>query len=349
MKRIEVPLQVPQQHLHLATANERPVMLPSVAVMRKSGPMMRRSLCSPAPPPCCVAAPVGYTLGYASPSPCFAEAYVGCAPGNVTLSSSFAAPIGAMPEVGISQNAEMLEVMEINDDAQRNASSRTIFSQPTKASFGDSFLKKMAGDIFGAREKSNHLSEKTALSPPHFVTTPPPTPPLGQKSVPYGFSASESETEASKELEHLGGASQQPKCKPPDTVPPHQVLSLLNMKRTVLGCIPSSPEVMLALAGIAWEDARKSATATSLPLGDLEAFAAQLLLSPAVRPPTLPDDDVWVTVLALAYLRKHLGGDKGVWYGLEAKALEWLASIWQPKDHKGRSVGSMVLAAMKLV
>jgi hypothetical protein len=37
----------------------------------------------------------------------------------------------------------------------------------------------------------------------------------------------------------------------------------------------------------------------------------------------------------------------GVWSGLEAKALEWLAQVWP--GEVGKSVGSAVLGAIKVV
>ena len=141
---------------------------------------------------------------------------------------------------------------------------------------------------------------------------------------------------------------------------PEEVLSLLNLRRTAAGCIPASQEVMEALAGRAWEQQRQQAgagMATGAGAGaaaegaagpSLQEQAAALLLSLSARPPALAGlDDVWVTLLALAFLRKHLGAERHVWGGLEAKALEWLAAVWP--EGVGRSVGSLVLAAMKLV
>lgn len=144
-----------------------------------------------------------------------------------------------------------------------------------------------------------------------------------------------------------------------------EVLSLLNMRRTAAGSIPASQEVMEALAGRAWQQqqqqpgtgtgmgaetgapAEGGAAACAIGLS-LQEQAEALLLSPSARPPVLTGlDDVWVTLLALAFLRKHLGAERHVWGGLEAKALEWLAAVWP--EGVGRSVGSLVLAAMKLV
>ena len=143
---------------------------------------------------------------------------------------------------------------------------------------------------------------------------------------------------------------------------PEEVLSLLNLRRTAAGCIPASQEVMEALAGGAWEQQRQqqqmgAGRVTEVGVGaagvavagmSLQEQAAALLLSSSARPPALAGlDDVWVTLLALAFLRKHLGVERHVWGGLEAKALEWLAAVWP--EGVGRSVGSLVLAAMKLV
>ena len=142
---------------------------------------------------------------------------------------------------------------------------------------------------------------------------------------------------------------------------PEEVLSLLNLRRTAAGCIPASQEVMEALAGRTWEQQQQQMGAgrgTEVGVGaagaagaagmSLQKQAGALLLSPSARPLALAGlDDVWATLLALAFLRKHLGAERHVWGGLEAKALEWLAAVWP--EGVGRSVGSLVLAAMKLV
>ncbi|KAG1658856.1 hypothetical protein FOA52_008813 [Chlamydomonas sp. UWO 241] len=126
---------------------------------------------------------------------------------------------------------------------------------------------------------------------------------------------------------------------------PHEALSVFNLMRSVEGAVVMSPEVMAALAGQAYQQ-QQSAGDISL----LE-FAAVLKASPA-RPAALSDDDnedAWATLLALAFLRKHLGGvERGTWEGLEAKALEWLAGVWA-RAGVPKSIGSLVLAAMKLV
>ena len=114
------------------------------------------------------------------------------------------------------------------------------------------------------------------------------------------------------------------------------------MKRTMFGNVPAVPEVMVALAGQAWMEEKKGGSTKFH-----RQFAAQLLLSPSVRPCMLTDDNAWATILALAYLRKHMSADRDVWSGLEAKALEWITSVWPVGV--GRSVGSLVLAAMRLV
>lgn len=124
---------------------------------------------------------------------------------------------------------------------------------------------------------------------------------------------------------------------PEQVLGPQQVLSLLNLRRGVQGAIPASQEVLQALAGQAWQQGQ----------GTLAAAATALMRSP-LRPSALVDDDAWVTVLALAYLRRHLGGEQQLWGGLEAKALQWLAGVW-PQELAGRSQGALVLQAMKAV
>lgn len=133
---------------------------------------------------------------------------------------------------------------------------------------------------------------------------------------------------------------------------PQQVLSLLNMERTVHGSIPATPQVLQALAQQA---ARSDPSCPSSPQqGACEApalaatdAAAILLHGKGARPAALQSDEAWATVLALAYLRKHLPGQQELWKGLEAKALQWLSTVWPAEA--GRSVGSAILAAMKLV
>ena len=135
---------------------------------------------------------------------------------------------------------------------------------------------------------------------------------------------------------------------------PDQVLSLLNQRRTAAGGVPAAKDVVEALAGIAWKAAITQRGASAAgdtqqdPQRTLSKAADDLLLGGGgARPDGLASDEAWVTVLALAFLRKHLGGERGVWAGLEAKALEWLAGVWP--EAVGRSIGSVVLAAMKLL
>ena len=141
-------------------------------------------------------------------------------------------------------------------------------------------------------------------------------------------------------------------------LPPEQVLSLLNQSRLAAGYIPATKQVLEALAGKAWElqcEAEQAASAggpAAAAAGlysrrSLAAVSEDLCLGASARPKALASDDAWATVLALAYLRKHMAGERGVWVGLEAKALEWLSAVWP--EAVGRSIGSVVLAAMRLV
>jgi len=109
---------------------------------------------------------------------------------------------------------------------------------------------------------------------------------------------------------------------------PKDVLQLLNKLRTVEGYFPRSDLLLQAV-------------------GKEAGAAAPDLLAAACRPAGV-SDDAWCTVLALAYLRKHLAAESGVWEGMEAKALEWLAAGAWPAE-AGRSVGGVILAACKLV
>lgn len=131
---------------------------------------------------------------------------------------------------------------------------------------------------------------------------------------------------------------QQKDIRSQPVLPPEQVLSLLNLRRTLYGSLGPSPELLEALAGQSFKQQHSTAS--------LAAFASELMRS-AARPSALTSDEAWTTVLALAYLRKYLASEQIVWSGLEARALEWLFQMW-PSDN-GRSVGSVVLAAMKLI
>jgi hypothetical protein len=129
---------------------------------------------------------------------------------------------------------------------------------------------------------------------------------------------------------------------------PKQVLNLVNMCRTAVGSVPCTAEVLEALVGQVWQQQQlllgteeEEVTAAGL------TAAAEALRMSSMRPQGLLDDTIWVTLLALAYLRKNLAGERQVWAGMEAKALEWLSSVWS--EAIGRSIGSVLLFAMKLV
>lgn len=47
--------------------------------------------------------------------------------------------------------------------------------------------------------------------------------------------------------------------------------------------------------------------------------------------------------------RKHLGSSRGVWEGMEAKALDWLAAQWPTSGGQVKSLGATVLQAMRVV
>ena len=125
-------------------------------------------------------------------------------------------------------------------------------------------------------------------------------------------------------------------------LPPSQVLSMLNLKRTINGSIPQEPSVMEALAGEGWKSSGSNLTLSEY---------ARVKLMDAI-PPSLAaseqGDEVWATVLSLAWLKKHAASDKAVWAGLEAKAVAWLGTVWKGAGGNG-SVGASILSAMKLL
>lgn len=66
---------------------------------------------------------------------------------------------------------------------------------------------------------------------------------------------------------------------------------------------------------------------------------------PSSRPTALSDPQ-WATVLALAFLRKHCSAVKGLWEGMESKALAWLQASW-PQGLKGAA--STVIGVAKVL
>ena len=55
----------------------------------------------------------------------------------------------------------------------------------------------------------------------------------------------------------------------------------------------------------------------------------------------------WATLLVTAFLRKRLGGERALWFAMEAKAVAWLTPRWAPVG--GASLGAATIAAMKLL
>eukprot|EP00197_Chlamydomonas_leiostraca_P001252 CAMPEP_0202885282 /NCGR_PEP_ID=MMETSP1391-20130828/41582_1 /ASSEMBLY_ACC=CAM_ASM_000867 /TAXON_ID=1034604 /ORGANISM="Chlamydomonas leiostraca, Strain SAG 11-49" /LENGTH=1167 /DNA_ID=CAMNT_0049568525 /DNA_START=90 /DNA_END=3594 /DNA_ORIENTATION=- len=115
---------------------------------------------------------------------------------------------------------------------------------------------------------------------------------------------------------------------------PDAVLALLNLRRGVEGCWGDDGEVVAALV-------------SQLPAAaaGADAAAAAVAAARAARPAGLSCGQ-WASVLALAFLRKHCGGQRGVWEAMEAKALAHLAAGW-PAEAK--PLGFTILAALKLV
>lgn len=189
----------------------------------------------------------------------------------------------------------------------------------------------------------------------------------GEQDVGVMAEAEESGAAGSYDMMTMEKAEMAPLSPPPPPPPPaaaapaatkamaaDQVLALLNMKRTVDGAIPSTKEVLEALFGKAWErqlEQQQQAAGGGGGASPLSDFASAQLA--AARPAGLAPgseeaETAWVTILALAYLRKHLASEKHVWGGLEAKALAWLAQAWPAAGMTG-SVGGAVLGAMKVV
>jgi hypothetical protein len=117
------------------------------------------------------------------------------------------------------------------------------------------------------------------------------------------------------------------------TMSPNEVLALLNLRRGVEG--------FWADAGGA-EGEELVRALMSQQAGDKAAVAAA---AAAAKPAALSGDQ-WLTVLALAFLRKHCGSEKGTWEGMDSKAQAWLAAGWPQGE---RSLGFTLLAAQKLV
>lgn len=124
-----------------------------------------------------------------------------------------------------------------------------------------------------------------------------------------------------------------PAAPPPPRTPP-EALSSLNLLRSLEGCWQLDDPTLDAVV------CQKAAGG-----GPSDAAAAKATLL-AAKPAAL-SDAAWATVLALAFLRRHLPGERGAWEGMESKALEWLAAHW-PQQGAG-SVAMAILNATKLL
>ena len=89
-----------------------------------------------------------------------------------------------------------------------------------------------------------------------------------------------------------------------------------------------------------------SAGAVLAPPIDRPFWSACILLVQVAtaKPHEQLSDDMWMTVLVLAYLKKHLAAERGCWEGMEVKACAWLQERW---PHAAGTVGGAVLNAMR--
>ncbi len=118
------------------------------------------------------------------------------------------------------------------------------------------------------------------------------------------------------------------------------MLALLNARRDAQGAWQDDGEGELLCALL-------SQRAGEHPPGE-EGTSGALGALRSARPPALSPPQ-WATLLALAFLRKHLGGQAEAWQAMEAKALEWLRQGW-PRETEGlRSPAATLMAALKLV
>jgi hypothetical protein len=126
----------------------------------------------------------------------------------------------------------------------------------------------------------------------------------------------------------------------PAALSPDAVLSLLNLRRGVEGCWGDDDDLVGALVS--------QAAAAGAGAGGAAADATTAAAVAAVRAarPAGLSGGQWASVLALAFLRKHCGGRRGVWEGMEAKAMAALAEGW-PAGVK--PLGFTILTALKLV
>jgi hypothetical protein len=141
-----------------------------------------------------------------------------------------------------------------------------------------------------------------------------------------------------------------PAAKPQYT--PAEVMNLLNLRRNVDGYWPlaagasqldEQDKLLLALVSQVAADGAAPPSRGGSTAGGVGAAAAA-----AAAGDSGLSGEQWLAVLALAFLRKRCGGPelRGVWEGLEAKALAWLEAGWPAG---ARPLGFAILAASKLV
>jgi hypothetical protein len=114
---------------------------------------------------------------------------------------------------------------------------------------------------------------------------------------------------------------------------PKEAVRQLNLLRSSEGCWELTEQVLALLAR---------------PLPGGERPAAQERLRGSC--PEGLSAQQWASVLVLAFLRKHCGGERALWEGMERKALEWLQAGWPQGPQQGlRSPAATVIGAGKLL
>lgn len=129
--------------------------------------------------------------------------------------------------------------------------------------------------------------------------------------------------------EEQEGSAADEAVKPEPAFDAREAVQQLNMLRDSEGCWQLTDQLQQLLV-------------KPLP-GDQRPEALAKL--PSSRPAGLADPQ-WATVLALAFLRKHCGAVRGLWEGMEAKALAWLQAGW-PQGMKGAA--STVIGVAKVL
>jgi len=327
VKKFEVPLQVPagRKLWEHEASNDQAMMMRfrgAPPMMACAAPMM---MACAAPPPmprmmmkCAAPMPVR-SLAACSPSSYAAQ--------NVDL---MALDEGLIGRGELAVQGHMLEAMEDSESLEMDASN---FKKKSSKRLGSAI-----GGIFGSIASAfggfggGGGIPAGALARCSYVPSPASYTPTSPAS---NFMAAE---------KSVLKESAPPPAPALSALSTSQVLSMLNLKRSINGSIPHEPSVMEALAGEGW---RASGSNLTLTLSEY----AKVKLVDAIHPSLAASDigaEIWTTVLSLAWLKKHAASDKAVWAGLETKAVAWLGTVWKDAGANG-SVGACILNAMKLI